>query len=437
MRHDELYLWHIPGPEQHRCVGRLRLVASGRGVSLQYSQDWLAHGFPLSEDLPLVDREYLPQGRLAADQARAVGAVDDARPDRWGERVIRYIVRPDRLSLMEYLFYAGDDRFGALGVSTSATEYLPYTGGAIARHEMAQQLGDVVAKVEASEPISETERRMLAGGGSLGGAQPKALIEIDGEEWVIKFRRRDDPLDSQLIEHATMTLAAQAGIRVAETRVIPLARSNAVAIRRFDREGPRRIHGISAGTALRAEAAAGQEPDLSYPALARLLRRVGVARDGANLRDARELFRRMVFNILMDNTDDHEKNHALLAFEPDRHGRYSLSPAYDVLPSQGAHGYQEFVCGDLGHESSLKNAMSRYQDFGLTAAEAATEVAQVIGVVNGWRAHFEVIGVSRGDVEVLAKSIDGDELRLQRERFSAEAFTQLEPKRRARRRPFG
>jgi serine/threonine-protein kinase HipA len=78
--------------------------------------------------LPLVDTEHAPPGRLAADQVRTVGAVDDARPDRWGEKVIRYIDKPKRHSLMEYLYYAGDDRFGALGVSTSATDYTPRAG---------------------------------------------------------------------------------------------------------------------------------------------------------------------------------------------------------------------------------------------------------------------------------------------------------------------
>jgi serine/threonine-protein kinase HipA len=436
MRHDELHLWYVADPTEPRCIGRLRLVESGRGVSLRYAKGWIDRGFALSEDLPLVDVEYLPLGRLSADAPRAVGAVDDARPDRWGERVIRYIDKPDRLSLMEFLYYAGDDRFGALGVSTSASDYLPRPGGPLPRRDQAQQISEIVAKVEDSAPISAIEQQMLAAGGTLGGAQPKALIEIDGVEWVIKFRRKDDPLDSQLIEHATMTLSARAGIRAAETQVVALAKGNAIAIRRFDRDGQRRIHSISAGTALRAATPAGQEPDLSYPALARLLRRTGVVADDANRRDARELFRRMVFNILMDNTDDHEKNHALLAADPDQHGRYRLSPAYDVLPSAGAHGYQEFACGDLGQESSLANAMSRCQDFGLRPLEAAQEVSRVIEVVEGWREHFRECGVSADDIEMVGRHVDGDALKRHREVFSADDYAIPAPKKRARG-PFG
>ncbi len=236
MRLDALYLWYLADPATPRYVGALRLVAAGKGVSLQYGKDWLATGFALSEDLPLIDSEFLPQGRLASDAQRAVGAVDDARPDRWGEKVIRFVDRPKRHSLMEYLYYAGDDRFGALGVSTSASIYSPRAAGPLPRLENVQRLSEVVARIEASEPVTKLEASILAGGGSpLGGAKPKALVDIDGEQWIIKFFN-DDPVDTPLIEHATMTLARRAGITVAETHVIHLVGSNAVAVRRFDRD---------------------------------------------------------------------------------------------------------------------------------------------------------------------------------------------------------
>jgi serine/threonine-protein kinase HipA len=194
---------------------------------------------------------------------------------------------------------------------------------------------------------------------------------------MVKFFN-NEPVDSPLIEHATMTLAAKAAIQVAETQVLTLANAlHAIAIRRFDRRGNKRIHGISASTALRAAAAAGQEPEMGYPALALLLRRAGVAKGDANAQDAAELFRRMVFNILVDNTDDHEKNHSLLAVSPWENGRFRLAPAYDVLPSNSGQGRQEFVCGDFGHDddSTLDNAMSRCQSFGLSSREAASNYA--------------------------------------------------------------
>ncbi len=435
MRLDDLYLWYLGDPAAPRYVGALKLVSAGKGVSLHYAQEWLANGFALSEDLPLVDIEYMPPGRLAADAQRAVGAIDDARPDRWGQKVIRFVDKPKRLSLMEYLYYAGDDRFGALGVSTSSSDYSPRAGSPLPRLEQAQQLSEVAAKIEASEPITAVEARIIAGGGSpLGGAKPKALIDIDGEQWVLKFFN-NEPVDTPLIEHATMTLAKRAGITVAETQVIHLADANAVAVRRFDRDQGQRIHSISAGTAIRAATASGNEPEMGYPELARILRRVGITQDDINQRDARELFRRMVFNILVDNTDDHEKNHSLLVANPLGNGRLRLAPAYDVLPTNSGQGYQEFICGDHGRESTLENAMSQCDAFGLLPAEAAAEVAAVIDVVKTWQEHFAHAGVSGRNVESLAERIDGEVLLNQRLGFDQARF-QSAPARRKRASPF-
>ena len=435
MRLDDLYLWYLGDPATPRYVGALKLVSAGKGVSLQYGKAWLADGFALSEDMPLVDTEFLPPGRWAADVQRAVGAVDDARPDRWGEKVIRFVDKPKRLSVMEYLYCAGDDRFGALGVSTSPDAYSPRAGGPLPRLEQAQQLSEVVAKIEASEPITALEARIMAGGGSpLGGAKPKALIDIAGEQWVIKFFN-NEPVDSPLIEHATMTLAKRAGITVAETQVARLVAANAIAVRRFDREQGGRIHSISAGTAIRAATASGTEPEMGYPELARILRRVGITQGDINQRDARELFRRMVFNILVDNTDDHEKNHSLLVVNPAGNGRLRLAPAYDVLPTNSGQGYQEFICGDQGRDSTLDNAMSQCEAFGLRPAAAATEVVSVIDVVNAWKDHFAQAGVTAGDIKSLAERIDGEALLTQRIEFDPARF-QSAPAKKRRTGPF-
>jgi serine/threonine-protein kinase HipA len=435
MRLDDLYLWYLGDPDTPRYVGALKLASAGKGVSLHYGSEWLTTGFALSEDLPLIDTEFLPPGRLAADAQRAVGAVDDARPDRWGEKVIRFVDKPKRLSLMEYLYYAGDERFGALGVSTSSTTYSPRAGSPLPRLEQAQELSEVVAKIEASEPITALEAKIIAGGGSpLGGAKPKALVDINGQQWVIKFFNFE-PVDTPLIEHATMTLAMRAGINVAETQVISLTGANAIAVRRFDRAQGRRIHSISAGTAIRAATVTGAEPELGYPELARILRRVGITQDDGNQTDARELFRRMVFNILVDNTDDHEKNHSLLVLNPSDNGRLKLAPAYDVLPTNSGQGYQEFVCGAHGRESTLENAMSQCDAFGLLPAEAAAEVAVVISAVNTWRTHFAQAGVTARDIESVAERIDGEELLRQRSGFDPARF-QATPAKQKRPSPF-
>ena len=401
---DELFLWWLADPQRPVLVGNLRLVQRKArqpgGVSLEYAPSWLARGLALSEDLPLQGGEFLP-----AESDAAVGAVDDARPDRWGERVIRLLDHPARLSTLEFLYFAGDDRFGALGVSTSASEYLPRVHGAMPVLDDVEAMVALVRKVEAGEMVEERLRRLITPGATLGGARPKALVRIDGAEWVLKFAETGDPLDSPAVEHAAMTLAAKAGISVCTTQLIRLSEGHAVAVRRFDRLGVTSLHALSAHVALRA---AGQT--YGYPELALLLRRRGPA----DLIEAQgeELFRRMVFNILIDNTDDHEKNHALLV---DDKQRYSLAPAFDVLPSGQAIGYQQMRVGRDGAESTVANALSEHRAFSLTAARAKQLATEVAAHVEGWEAHFLEMGVSGRDLAYLKSQIDRPFLQGQRQ----------------------
>lgn len=396
---DTLYLWYMGDPRAPVLVGELNLVMSRRGVSLRYAEDWIKHGFPLSEDLPLNDMEHFPR-----EKDTAAGAVDDARPDRWGERVIRLLDRPPRLSVLEFLYYAGDDRFGALGVSTSQTAYQPREIGPLPKLVDVDAVHDVVRRVLANEPVEDRQKRLVVPGVTMGGARPKALFQLGGEEWVLKFAEDDRPAEP-LIEHAAMTLAAKAGVVVAETQPIFFKTGVAVAIRRFDRVAGRRLHALSANVALKA---AGVE--LSYPNLALLLRRRGVT--DVNLAQMHELFRRLVFNILIDNTDDHEKNHVILVTEDQQ---YALAPAFDVLPIGQSLGYQALVVGERGAESSIENALTAAAQYWLTPQAALAEARRVARVVDGWRAHFAAVGLSDAALDELTYHIDSPFLLKQRQ----------------------
>ena len=400
---DRLYLWLLTQPQRPRPVGELNLVRTTHGVSLRYADSWLSSGFALSEDLPLIGGEFLP-----AEKDTAAGAVDDARPDRWGEQVIRVVDRPPRLSLLEYLYFAGDDRFGALGVSTSADEYLPRRLGPLPTLRDADRIQELIRKVQANEPVAQAQRRLISPGATMGGAKPKGLIEIDGAQWVVKFSD-GDPADTPLIEHAAMTLARAADIRVAPTLPIRLVDGHAVAVKRFDRTVAGRVHALSACVALRAAA----EP-FGYPELAQLLRRRGVTEGEAYVVEMRELFRRMVFNILLDNTDDHEKNHAIIVTDSQR---YALAPAFDVLPSGQALGFQQMRVGEAEADSTLSNALSLSRLFALAPDEAIREVRTVARVVERWKDHFRSVGVRGGDVDLYAEQIDRPFLRDQRTEF--------------------
>nr|WP_255429258.1 HipA domain-containing protein [Ramlibacter albus] len=400
-------LWWLGDPAQPRRVGDISLAMGQRAVALQYSPEWLRSGFALSEDLPLAPQLFLPP-----EKDSAAGALDDARPDRWGERVIRKFEKSPRLSLLEFLLFAGDDRYGALGVSTEPDAYVPWPTAPIPGLGSLEEMADVVRKILANEPVPERQKRLLRPGVSLGGARPKSLVMIDGEAWLVKFTEGEE-LDTELMEHAAMTLATSCGIEVAATRALQVGTRHAVAIRRFDRAPGVRVHAVSAFVALRA---VGEEN--GYPQLAQLLRRVAPA--SAIAQQQQQLFRRMVFNILIDNTDDHEKNHALLR-APD--GSYALAPAFDVVPSAQGLGYQAIGVGAAGAEASIANALSQCRAFGLREADARAVVEDVARAVDRWRKHFGKAGVPAAQVDVLAQYIDGDHLGAQRREFAARRRT--------------
>ena len=405
---DQLYVWAMVNPAAPTLVGELslsQLVADC--ATFTYTQDWW--NFALSEDMPIVQGQIFSTG----DRNTAPGAIDDARPDRWGERIIRHIDRPARLSILEMLLFAGDDRFGALGVSTSAEQYIPRYLGPYPQLKDLAQLAAAVEDVQTQAPITAEIQRLIQPGVTLGGARPKALLQTDNGPCVIKFSELDDPVDTPLIEHATMTLAAQAGMYVADTAVLPLPprygkARHALTIERFDRLGPYRVHCQSAHTALRA---AGLEQ--SYSNLATILLRLGHPDRQTAMRE--ELFKRMVFNILMDNTDDHERNHSISLNLAD--GYYDLTPAYDVVPSLQNLGYQALVVGTAGSESSLENALTQINEYGIKMPRAIELIRQVAAAIDRWAAHFTALGVSKSDMELLAASIDRDALRSQRQVF--------------------
>ena len=404
---DQLYVWALVDPAQPTLIGELRLSQLvSNCATFAYAPDWWQ--FPLSENLPVVQGQTFSAGVRDS----APGAIDDARPDRWGERIIRHVDRPARLSILEMLLFAGDDRFGALGISVSATEYIPRRIGPYPQIAELGQLARAIEDVQTQAPVTPEIQRLVQPGVTLGGARPKALFQTDDGPCVIKFSELDDPVDTPLIEHATMTLAAQAGINVALTQVLPLPpryakARHALTIKRFDRLGAYRVHCLSAKTVLLA---AGLHE--SYGALATVLLRLGNPDQQVAMRE--ELFKRMVFNILMDNTDDHERNHCVrLGFD----GYYALSPAFDVVPSLQNLGYQALSIGTQGTESTLENALTELSEFGIKRQRASELIQDVARVVDSWPQHFSALGVCAADMSQLEASIDRTFLKQQRKAY--------------------
>jgi serine/threonine-protein kinase HipA len=399
---------HLPGETEAVPAGRLTLIEQGTQVqasTFAYGRRYIARANAMPVDpvalalLPAQnDQPRLPPAGLAL-----FGALRDATPDAWGRRVIENRLRapPNGLPESVYLDHAGPHRAGALDVRETPTS--PPNHSSLPSALDLQHLLEAAARIEQGEPVPAHLEVFFAGGPSVGGARPKAVITADGREWIAKFPARSDPFNVPLIEYATLELAREAGLRVPPLRIETLADGRQVMlIQRFDREplqrGIARKHMVSALTLLALPEQAS--PDSSYAAIADAIGQYGVS--GQIAADREELFARMVFNILVSNDDDHLRNHAFL-FDALSLG-WRLSPLYDVVPKPQVA--QERVLhlsvGPQGRLARLDNAMAGAGRFGLLPPRAAGIINRIVSVVREWRGRFESSGVPVLDCDRVA-----------------------------------
>lgn len=396
---ESLFVWSLTKPAHPIRVGELRLTTDGRGLSFTYDASWIEDGYPLSGDMPLKRNVIVPR-----ESGLGLGAINDAMPDRWGERAIRFLDKPKRATALDFLYYAGDRRFGSLGFSITPDRYEPHDKGPLPELDSIEALQDLLYRIEHHQPLSTEEKLLASSTKTMGGAHPKALTQIDGREWITKFPRGSN-VDIALIEHASLVLAKSAGITVPATQAIRTLSGHVIAIERFDRTNGSRLHALSAKIVLLCGADPAYPPlgELSYPAMADFIRQF--SRKEVQSTDRKQLFRRMVFNILLENTDDHEKNHAFL-FD----GQYwSLAPAFDVLPSMSNAGPQQMMVGNHGADGTLDNALSQCHRFDLDRTSAITEWVRVANRVSQWKEVFSKLGVTTSDIDYLKDFIDSDE----------------------------
>ena len=241
-------------------------------------------------------------------------------------------------------------------------------------------------------------------GTSMGGARPKAVVEDDDGLWIAKFNRPDDRWNNARVEHAMLVLARNCGLTTAESRVVEVAGRDVLLVKRFDREkvadGYQRARMVSALTLLRAEDTYQSRDKWSYVLLAEELRRV-CAEPAQN---AGELFRRMCFNALISNVDDHPRNHAVIAKDAD----WKLSPAYDLTPAVPVSTERRdlaMACGDAGRYANAHNLLSQSARFLLDMPQARAIVDAMEEQVRGtWYATARAAGVSARDCDVLASA---------------------------------
>ena len=417
---DECFVYITPpGETEPVTAGRFVLQADRRGTMegrFVYGRSYLERANAVALDpleLRLSERTY-----STTALGGVFGAPRDASPDYWGRRVIQRHLGKVQPGEMEYLLNSPDDRAGALGFGLNQIPPAPrrrfnqtldlarlqaIADEIAADDDDADQDGDHAggAGDDDDHDRDQVENLMLVGT-SMGGARPKAVVEDDSGLWIAKFNRPDDAWNSARVEHAMLVLARACGLSTAESRVTDVAGRDVLLVKRFDRErtqaGYRRARMISALTLLRAEDTFRSRDKWSYVLLAEEVRRVS----SEPAADAAELFRRMAFNALISNVDDHPRNHALIAKDAD----WRLSPAYDLTPAIPVSLDRRDLameCGDAGRFANAANLLSQSARFLLEPAQAAAMLdAMEAQTRNDWYATARGAGVSERDCERIA-----------------------------------
>jgi serine/threonine-protein kinase HipA len=281
--------------------------------------------------------------------------------------------------------------------------------------EKLQAFADAIIRDEElpQDLDAQQAQDLLNGGTSMGGARPKAVVEDDSALWIAKFNREDDKWNHARVERAMLMLARECGIQTAETGLTTIGDRDALLVKRFDRqrtEGAyQRARMLSALTLLRAEDTHQDRSKWSYVLLAEELRRISAQPKI----DALELFRRMCLNALISNTDDHPRNHAVIAMETD----WKLSPAYDLAPNMPISLERRDLaleCGDMGRYAHADNLLSQCARFLLKRDEARVIIDTMEQTVkNRWYKVARREGVSEKDCETISTAFAYEGFRLE------------------------
>jgi len=403
---------HIDMPGGLRRVGTLRRSArrGGETVVFEYHPVWLADPdrFSLEPVMKVGPGPFVP----AAGQV-FFGAIGDSAPDTWGRNLMRRAERrraerdarpPHTLSEIDFLLGVADvSRLGALRFREAgqADFQAPVAQGVPGLVDLGRLIG-VTERILRDEETDEDLQLIFAPGSSLGGARPKAsVVDQYGRLAIAKFPKESDDYPIERWEAIALDLARAAGIRVPGYELIEVAGRPVMLSRRFDRDGERRLPYLSALSMM------GLRDGVhgSYPELVDVLNQHGAqARE-----DAAELYRRMAFNVLVSNVDDHLRNHGFLWLD---RGGWTLSPAFDLNPTPvdvrprvltTAIDVDDAVC-------NLDLVLSVAGYFGLGKAAAGTIIRTVADSVAAWREVAARRGARPAEIRRMASAFEHDDL---------------------------
>lgn len=372
---DEAYVWiWLPGATEPVVSGRVS--REGERLVFNYGRSYLDR----SDAIPIFEPELpLRRGLIDPDAGLTMaGCLRDGAPDAWGRRVIlnRMLGLRGRdadigaLDELTYMLESGSDRIGALDFQASPTAYRPRAPGAASLEEL---LG-AAERVEKGIALTPELDQALFHGSSLGGARPKAMIEDGDRKLIAKFSSSTDTYNVVKAEYVAMRLAASVGLDVAPIRLTHAAGKDVLLVERFDRrraaDGWERRPMVSALTLFGLDEMMARYA--SYADLTEIIRR----RFTRPRETLRELFGRLVFNVLCGNTDDHARNHA--AFWDGR--RLTLTPAYDICPQNrtGNEATQAMLITGADRMSRVATCLAAAPDFLLDAVAAEELIADQI-----------------------------------------------------------
>jgi serine/threonine-protein kinase HipA len=395
-------------------VGRLwaRVRKNKEGATFEYNKAWLEHPnrFSLEPALKLGPGPF----HTGADTL-IFGAIGDSTPDRWGRALMRRMERrraeregqaPRTLHEMDYLLLVDDEaRAGALRFSETE-------GGPFLRQEEAKRIPPLLELpklLSAAEHVIEEKDTaedlllLFAPGSSLGGARPKASVkDKDGHLAIAKFPRKDDEINTVAWEAVALSLAHKAGIPVPAARVETIAEKSVLLLRRFDRDEKGRIPFLSAMSMLGAK----DNETHSYLEIVDALRQHGAAPNA----DMEALWRRIVFNILISNTDDHLRNHGFLYEGSDG---WRLSPAYDLnpVPTDIKPRILTTAINEDDGTASLALAMAVAKYFELETDKAQQIAKEVAKAVSKWRTEAARHDIGKNEIDRMASAFEHEDLK--------------------------
>lgn len=376
-------------------VGTLDIFES-RGTEryqFTYSPEWTQKGFSIDPSLELIPGVPYMDNKLW-------GAFQDVSPDRWG-RLVQSRVHNGHLAESDYLLGVSDFmRMGALRLSNAEQPDVFLAANTdVPKLVHLRELEAAVHRLEAGQETHADLAMIAQPGSSLGGAHPKASVEDNNKLWLAKFQSNTDSERVSLWEATMLDLAADAGIRTAKHRILNSDGERPVLlVERFDRDNGQRIPFMSAMTLL--ERNENSKDGASYLEIADTITRYS----SQPKMDKFELFKRMLFNSMTGNTDDHLRNHGFLR---EQNG-WRLSPAYDLNPTQELFERRNHALSFDGDRTkpSLDTCLELSEFFGLTKKETEIAVAKIAASVSNWQNVARQNGLSGDEIKRMECSFE-------------------------------